>query len=75
MNCPVFQFCEQISEKYSDAIILTDLDKEGKKSYRKLKESLGKNGVRIDNRFRNYLFNNTKLTQIEGIISYLGVIF
>jgi len=57
-------------EKLS-VLILTDLDTEGKKLYGKLNSGLQNFGVRIDNRFREFLFKKTKLRQIEGMKNYL----
>ena len=68
---PLFQIVEEISSSNEECIILTDLDKEGKKIYSKLNSNLQKNGVKINNKFRKFLFNHTKLRQIEGIYTYL----
>ena len=43
------------------------IDKEGKKLYGTLSSGLQNHGCRIDNRFREWLFKNTKLRQIEGL--------
>ena len=71
IKVPLFKLCENISKKYNEVIILTDLDKEGRKLYSKLKENLERNGVKIDNSFRHFLFKETKLTQIEGLVTYI----
>lgn len=68
---PLFQIVEDISSSNNECIILTDLDKKGKELFGKLNSDLQKNGVRVDNKFRNFLFKNTKLRQIEGLDSYL----
>ena len=68
---PIFQIVEEISNSNDECIILTDLDKEGKQLYSKLNSNLQKHGVKINNKFREFLFKNTKLRQIEGIDSYL----
>lgn len=67
----LFQIVEEIADSHNDCIILTDLDKKGKEIYGKLNSDLQRNGVKIDNRFREFLFKNTKLRQIEGLDSYL----
>jgi len=64
---PLFKTIEEISEKNKLCIILTDLDKEGKKLYHALKHNLQKKGVKINDTYRNFLFKKTKFTQIEGI--------
>ena len=57
--------------QHKQIIILTDFDKKGKELYGKLKKDLCKNGVEIDNFFREWLRRNTKLSHIEGLDSYL----
>ena len=64
---PLFVVAEEIAKSYGEAVILTDLDTEGKKLYGKLNTLLQGLGVKVDNGLRNFLFKNTKLRQIEGI--------
>jgi len=70
---PLYAVIEDIVNSGKECIILTDLDKQGKKIYARISSKLKQFGVKIDNSFRNFLFK-TKLRQIEGIISYLGKI-
>ena len=70
---PLFYIIEHIANSHKECIILTDLDKEGKRLYSKMNSGLQKFGVRIDNELREFLFKNTKLRQIEGIGTYLGL--
>lgn len=65
----IYKLVEEISDK--EVIILTDLDKEGKKLYSKLNHELNQRGIYINNKLRHFLFKNTKLRQIEGMDSYL----
>ncbi|PIO05588.1 hypothetical protein COT47_04175, partial [Candidatus Woesearchaeota archaeon CG08_land_8_20_14_0_20_43_7] len=67
---PLYLVCEEIAYKFKDAIILTDFDRKGKELYGKLNHELSQLGVRIDRRFREELFKETKLSQIEGLIRY-----
>jgi len=60
---------DEISNE-EEIIILTDLDKEGKKLYGKLNSGLQKQGVKINNKFRNFLYKETKLRNIEGLKHY-----
>lgn len=53
--------------KCKEIVLLTDLDKKGKELYSRLRNILIKNGYKINNRFRNYLFRETKIRNIEGI--------
>ena len=61
---------DDISSAEKEIIILTDLDKEGKKLYGKLNSGLQKQGVKINNKFRNFLYKETKLRNIEGLKHY-----
>ncbi len=67
---PLFEIIEYISDNNEKCIILTDLDRQGKELYGKLNSGLQQRGVKIDNNFRNFLFKNTKLRQIEGLETY-----
>ena len=67
---PLFIVVEEVSEMCEDGkkcIILTDLDKEGRKLYSRLNRELQKRGVKVDNRLRVFLFKETKIRQIEGL--------
>ena len=68
---PLFQIIEDIADNGKECIILTDLDKKGRELYGKISSGLQNFGVKIDNKFRNFLYKNTKLRQIEGIITYI----
>ena len=69
---PLFQIVEEVAAQTKDAIILTDLDKEGKMLFSKLNKDLQEHGVRVDKKFREFLFKETKLRQIEGIRRYIA---
>ena len=62
---------EEVIKKDKKAVILTDLDKTGKKLYSKLNSDLSQRGVYIDNKLRNFLFRHTSLRQIEGLKDYI----
>lgn len=70
INCSMFILVERIL-KTRECILLVDLDKEGKKIYGRLKKELNKFGVKVDDRYRNFLFKNTRIRQIEGLKNYL----
>ncbi len=71
LNGPLFAVIETVASLNREVVILTDLDKEGKELYGKLSSGLKRLGVKIDDSFREFLFKNTKLRQIEGITTYL----
>lgn len=68
---PLYAVVEEIVSKAKEVILLTDLDPKGKELFARLSKDLQKQGVKIDNKFREFLFKETKLRQIEGIVSYL----
>lgn len=68
---PLFQIIEEVADNEKECIILTDLDNKGKQLYGKINSGLQNLGVKVDNRFRNFLYKNTKLRQIEGIVTYM----
>jgi len=69
---PLFEVVEWIASLTKECLILTDLDKEGKKLYSVLKAELQKHGVMINDKFRNLLFKETDLRQIEGLYNYVA---
>lgn len=71
INKPLFEMVEIISSKCRECIILTDLDFEGKKIYSYIRRNLERNGIKIDRKFREFLFKNTKIRNIEGLRNYL----
>ena len=68
---PLYLIVEYVVKSEKECIILTDLDKKGKELYGKLSSSLKQFGVKIDDRFREFLFK-TRLRQIEGLTRYMG---
>ncbi len=68
---PLFSIVEEVSNSSRECVILTDLDKKGKEIYGKLNSSLQRNGVKPNNKLREFLFKHTRLRQIEGLGSYL----
>lgn len=70
INGPLELFAEKVSKRVNEVVLLTDLDLEGKKLYKRLNHLLSQLGVKVDNNFRNYLFKHTQLTQIEGVDTY-----
>lgn len=67
---PIYEIIEDVAFKNKECILLVDLDKEGKKLYSKLKHGLQRRGVKVNDKFRNYLFKETKLSNIEGLSNY-----
>ncbi|MBW2996912.1 toprim domain-containing protein [Candidatus Woesearchaeota archaeon] len=70
LNDAVFTVAEKVAKHSKQAIILTDLDKEGKKLYSNLKRNLNRIGVHVDTFFREFLFRNSDLSHIEGIDTF-----
>jgi 5S rRNA maturation endonuclease (ribonuclease M5) len=68
---PLYKLVERIAAETKECIVLTDLDEEGKNLYARLRSDLQKHGVRIDDRFRHFLFKETDLRQIEGLFRYI----
>lgn len=64
---PLFKTVEESANASAEVVILTDLDREGRKYYSYLKHHLQKNGIKVDKKFREFLFANTEVTQIEAM--------
>lgn len=63
----LYNLIEKLPVNCKEAVILTDLDKKGKQLYHRIKKILTMNKIKIDDRFRIYLFKETKVRQIEGL--------
>jgi len=68
----LYKVVEEVAENSKECIILTDLDKEGKRLYKMLNHDLNQHGVQIKKEFRTFLFKHTKLRQIEGLVTYVN---
>lgn len=68
---PLFKFCENISDRYSEVIILTDLDKEGERIFRKLKNYLLHKGVKINETFRKDILSKLETYEVESVYKRL----
>lgn len=71
---PLYQIVEEVADSGRECIILTDLDKKGKELYSRLSSNLQKHGVKVNNKFREFLFRHTELRQIEGMGTYFQAI-
>lgn len=71
INGPLEIFAEKIAKEHKEIVLLTDLDPTGRKLYSRLNHYFSQLGVKVNNDFRNYLYRNTKLRQIEGIKKYI----
>jgi len=71
-NKPLYKIIEGVAANSKKAIILTDLDREGRSLYGKLRTHLQFLGVEVDNYFREFLFRNTKIRQIEALPNLAG---
>ena len=69
---PIYKIVEELVEEGKEVLILTDLDKKGKQLYGKINHDLQRFGVKVDNRFRNFLYKHTQLRQIEGLDTYIN---
>lgn len=67
---PLFRVVERVAAETDKCLILTDLDEEGKKLYGVLRAGLQRHGVKVDDRFRHFLFKETELRQLEGLFRY-----
>ncbi|MFO8016590.1 MAG: toprim domain-containing protein [Candidatus Woesearchaeota archaeon] len=67
---PLYAVAEDVSEKASECVILTDFDSKGREIYGRLKKHLERDGIRVDRHFREFLQKNTRVSHIEGLDTY-----
>lgn len=68
---PLYAIVEKIAAESDKVVILTDLDEKGKELFGRLRNHLQKNRVKVDTKFREFLFRKTNLSHIEGLESYI----
>ncbi len=67
---PLSDFAEKIAKKTKECIMLFDVDKRGRDLYKEVKSELEFQGVKIDQRFQQFIFH-LPLKRIEGIPRYI----
>jgi len=67
---PLYDFAEKIAKKTKECIMLFDSDKRGQDLYAEVKSELELQGVKIDQRFQQFIFH-TQIKRIEGIPRYI----
>ena len=68
--CALHKLLEKVAHE-KQVVVLTDLDKEGKHSYGKIKDLFSRHGIFVNDNLRNFLYKYTQLKQIEGLPHYL----
>lgn len=67
---PLYQVIEELT--VSEVVILTDFDRTGRTLYAYLSRECNWRGIQVNNKLRLFLLQNTPVTHIEGIPSYLA---
>ena len=64
---------EALSEEHKgkEILIFTDFDKEGKKLYGKITKDLERLGMRINKQYREFFQKKTKVSHVEGMMTYV----
>ena len=66
----LIDFCDRLSKKYDEIIILTDWDRKGGFLRKRIQENL--NGrIKCITKFRRLLSKNTMIKTVEGLPSYI----
>ncbi len=66
-----FHRIQEIASYNKEVLILTDFDKEGKMLYCKIAKELEKYGIKVNKKYREFFQKKTKLSQIEGMDTYV----
>lgn len=61
----------QIQNKNKEVILLTDIDKEGRKIYSLIKKHLSQMNVKMNNRMRDLMIK-LKISHVEGLDSFIN---
>ncbi len=71
-SSPFYELCDTIAENYSDVILFTDIDREGRKLAGKLKRYLGERGIRVNEKYRLSLLGMLDTHQVENLYKRLS---
>ena len=66
----LIDFCDRLSKKYDEIIILTDWDRKGGFLRKRIQENL-KGRIKCITKFRRLLSKNTMIKTVEGLPSYI----
>lgn len=66
----IYEKIEEISGKAKEIVIMTDIDKEGKKIYFLMKKAFSQMNVKINNKIRELLIK-LKISHVEGLDSFI----
>ncbi len=66
----LYEKIEEICLKGRNVVVLTDLDKKGRKLYELLKNEISKRGLRVNNHLRDLLFR-MRISHVEGLDSFI----
>jgi len=67
---PYYALAERLAKKYKEAILLFDVTKSGQKVYEKLQREFELVGIKIDNRFRQFVYH-IKPKTIQGLLTFI----
>ena len=70
----IFAFCEGISRKHKQVVVMTDWDRKGGRLARSLKEAFEANGVKVNDRLRAQLvvLSKKEVKDIESMPTFIG---
>ncbi len=63
----LYELCEELGNRYSEVVLMTDTDKEGEKIARELKKRLSQYGTRVNDEFRNRLLTMLDTNEVENL--------
>ncbi len=68
---PFHEFCDEMSKRYKEVIIFTDMDKAGKKLAKRLGTSLSQRRVKVHEKFGPILLGKLETHQVENLAKRL----
>jgi len=71
---PLFTFCENLSRKHKEVVVMTDWDRKGGRLARALKDAFEANGVKVNDRLRARLvmLSKKEVKDIESMPTFIG---
>ncbi len=70
-SVPFHEFCDEMTRRYDEVIIFTDMDRAGKKLAKRLGTALSQRSVKIHAKYRPILLGKLETHQVEDLAKRL----
>ncbi|MFQ5816123.1 MAG: toprim domain-containing protein [Candidatus Hydrothermarchaeaceae archaeon] len=70
-SAPFHEFCDEMTKRYKEIIIFTDMDRAGKRLAKRLGTALRQRGIKVHEKYRPILLGKLETHHVEGLAKRL----